>query len=474
MSPRRALPLAAGSRLVLILGFGGLLLLLTFASIDGIHALSQIQTANDALREDFLLRTRVLERIRGDVYVSGTYVRDYLLEPESGKAEGHRYSLAETRRDMDAALAQYRAFLGGPESRPFDVLTRELAQYWTVLDPVFQWTPEERRRQGYIFLRDEVFPRRQSMLAIAGQIGAINESQMDSGKQKVQATFFEARRRLQITIGLTIGLGLLLATTTIRRILRLEGRAAQHLREISGARTELQRLSARLVEAQENERRAISRELHDEVGQSLTGVLVELANLSTLIRAADPQAAGKAGEIKRLVEDSIRVVRDMALLLRPSMLDDLGLVPALEWQAREVSKRDGIRVKVAAEGVPENLPEESKTCVYRVVQEALHNIVQHSGARNASVTVRQERGSLRLTIEDDGRGFHPHLQRGMGLLGMEERVTHLNGTFAVDSHPGQGTELRIELPPGPEGPTLIPEGAIGNPPVPGSLDRESA
>jgi signal transduction histidine kinase len=467
MSSRRGHPLVAGSRLVLILGFGGLLLLLTFASIDGVRALRQIQTANDSIRRDFLRRTRLLERIRGDVYTSGTYARDYLLEPEAGKAEGHRYSLAEDRRDMDAAMAQYRAILTEPEAVPFDVLTRDLAEYWAVLDPVFRWTPEERREKGFVFLRDEVFRRRQSMLGMADQIAAINESQMNRGEQQVEATYLEARRRLLLTIGLTIGLGLLLAYFTIRRILRLESRAERDFQEISGARTELKQLSARLVEVQENERRAISRELHDEVGQSLTGVLVELANLSTLIRAADPQASGKAGEIKRLVEDSIRVVRNMALLLRPSMLDDLGLVPALEWQAREVFKRCGMWVKVVAEGVSENLPEEHKTCVYRVVQEALHNIEQHAAARNASVIVRQEGGRLRLTIEDDGRGFRPRQQRGMGLLGIQERVTHLGGTFAVDSQPGEGAMLRIELPsPPPE--AAIPA-AAGAP----SIQRET-
>src|SRR5580700_7626137 len=96
------------SRLVLMAGFGGLLLLMAFAGLDGMQALRDIQTSNDEMRQDLLRRTRLLERIRGDVYVSGTYVRDYLLEPESGKAEGHRYSLRETRKDMDAALLQYR------------------------------------------------------------------------------------------------------------------------------------------------------------------------------------------------------------------------------------------------------------------------------------------------------------------------------------------------------------------------------
>ena len=435
------------SRLVLVAGFGGLLLLVVFAGFDGLQALQQIQASDNNIREDFLLRTRVLERIRTDVYVSGTYVRDYLLEPESGKAEGHRYSLRETRSDMDAALRQYRALLHTRETEPVRVLTQELAAYWTVLEPVFQWTAVQRQRAGYAFLRDEVFPRRMAMLGIADQIGAINESQLNGGKAKVEELFIGFRRRLTIAIGLTILLGLLLAGFSMRNILGLEAETAQHYKEISNARAELKQLSARLVEAQENERRSISRELHDEVGQALTGVLVEMANLSTLIRAKDAdRVAAKADGIKKLVENALGVVRNMALLLRPSMLDDLGLVPALQWQAREVSKRNGVRVQVAAEQVSEELPEEHKTCVYRIVQEALHNCVQHSRAANVRVTVRQERDRLLLSIQDDGKGFDTQLERGMGLLGIQERVSHLGGTFAVESEPGQGAVLRIMLP----------------------------
>lgn len=444
MSPPRS---AVNSRVILTAGFGGLLLLMTFSAIDGIQALQQIQTSNDTMREQFLQRTRVLERIRSDVYVSGTYVRDYLLEPESGKAEGHRYSLLEARRDMDSALAEYRTLIDDRESRPFEGLTHQLADYWSVLEPVFEWSPEQRRRAGYVFLRDEVFPRRQSMLNIANQIGALNEAQLDAGRAKVEETYRQSRRRLGFTIALTIGLGLLLASFSMRKILGLEDKTAEHYAEIAKARAELQQLSARLVQAQEDERRSISRELHDEVGQSLTGVLVEMANVSTLIRARDLDAVSeKAAEVKRLLEDSIKVVRNMALLLRPSMLDDLGLVPALEWQAREVSKRGGVWVEVDAGAVPEDLPEEHKTCVYRVVQEALHNIVQHAAARKVKVTVRQEQERLALAIEDDGRGFDTGRQKGMGLVGMEERVRHLGGSFEVQSRPGAGTVLSISLP----------------------------
>jgi signal transduction histidine kinase len=446
---------AVNSRLILIAGFGGLLLLMASAGADGIQALQQIQQSNDRIRDEFLLRTQVLERIRSDLYLSGTYVRDYLLEPEVGKAEGHRYTLLETRKDMDSALQQYLHLVNSGEAKPFRILTQELAAYWQVLEPTFEWTAEQRQRAGYAFLRDEVFPRRTSMLAIADQIGRFNEAQLNSGKFAVQQTFRQFRRRLLVTIGLTIGLGFLLALFSIHKILKLEDRTAQHYTEISHARAELKQLSARLLEAQEDERRLISRELHDEVGQSLTGVLVEMANLSNLIRNKDEATlAKKADEIKKLLEDSISVVRNMALLLRPSMLDDLGLVPALQWQAREASKRNGLWVKVAAEHVSEELTEDHKTCVYRIVQEALHNIVQHASARNVRITVAQESDRLLLSIQDDGKGFNPQQERGMGLIGMEERVSFLGGRLLVDSVPGEGTVLRVALP--------LPQPAVAN------------
>ena len=432
---------------ILMVGFGGLLFLMAFAEFDGVQALVRIQTSDDQIREEFQRRTRVLERIRSGLYVSGTYVRDYLLEPESGKAEGHRYSLLETRADMDSAIAEYRALLNAREAPTFEALTRDSGEYWKVLEPVLQWSAAQRKQSGYVFLRDEVFPRRTAMLRIADQAGAINESQLNAGKIKMAETFSQYRRRLTVTIGLTIGLGLLLASFSVRKILRLEAVAAENYREISQARAEMQRLSARLVAAQEDERRSISRELHDEVGQALTGMRVEMANLSTLMRAGDANAvAAKTDEIKQMVEDSLGVVRNMALLLRPSMLDDLGLVPALEWQAREVSKRSGVRVNVEAGQVSEDLPEEHKTCIYRVVQEALHNCIRHAGARSVTVTVRQSPDELSLSVEDDGKGFDVRRERGLGLIGIEERVANLGGNFAVESAPGRGSRLRISLP----------------------------
>jgi signal transduction histidine kinase len=446
-SSRAARAIALYSRLILVLGFGGVLVLMGFAGVDSVNTLRQIQTSNDAIREEFLSRTRVLEQIRSDLYLSGTYVRDYLLEPDSQKADSHRSSLVQTRNGMDVALEKYKALLSGDESAPYHDLTQKLAGYWALLDPVLLWNALQRRERGYTFLRDEVFPRRTSMLHIADQIAKINESQLNFGKEKVTRTYSQFRRRLVITIGSTIGVGFILAAFSISKILRLETERAARYQEIATARIELKQLSARLVEVQENERRSISRELHDEVGQVLTGIRVELANVSRKIRGKDADGLDvKVDEIKEMVDDLVGVVRNMALLLRPSMLDDLGLVPALQWQAREVSKRTGVRVKVAAEAVSEDLPEEHKTCIYRVVQESLHNCVQHSRASMVRVTVQQDPSRILLAIQDDGQGFDAGQERGMGLLGMQERVSHLGGTFSVESAPGNGAIVCIVLP----------------------------
>jgi signal transduction histidine kinase len=172
---------------------------------------------------------------------------------------------------------------------------------------------------------------------------------------------------------------------------------------------------------------------------------MELGNLGA-VAPYDTELRNHVESIRKLAESSVNVVRNMALLLRPSMLDDLGLVPALQWQAREISKRTGVAVTVDAESVADDLPEEVKTCIYRVVQEALHNCARHASARSVRIQVVQETERIHLSVADDGQGFDSTRTRGLGLLGMEERVTHLGGRFHLQSEVGHGVRLRIEIP----------------------------
>jgi signal transduction histidine kinase len=128
------------------------------------------------------------------------------------------------------------------------------------------------------------------------------------------------------------------------------------------------------------------------------------------------------------------------------MLDDLGLIPAVQWQAREISRTSNVSVQVNAGTVSENLPDEHRTCIYRIVQEALRNVVRHANAKSVRILLNQRSDELVLAIQDDGQGFVPEREKGLGLLGMEERVTHLHGSFRIESTPGVGTSIRVELP----------------------------
>jgi signal transduction histidine kinase len=147
-----------------------------------------------------------------------------------------------------------------------------------------------------------------------------------------------------------------------------------------------------------------------------------------------------------LAEGALRAVRNLSLLLRPSMLDDLGLVPALHWQARETSRRTGIDVHVTAVDDELDLPDDHRTTIYRVVQEALQNAARHSQAREVEIVVQRHGDLLRIIIRDNGTGFDPSTTRGLGLLGMQERISLLGGVLQIESAPGHGTILRMEIP----------------------------
>src|SRR5215469_9810671 len=156
---RRFDRLILSTRVAVIAGFGGLLAIITLAGIDSIRVMQQIRRNDDQIRQEFLSRNHLLNNIRSDLYLSGTYVRDYLLDPEFERAESYRSSLEKVRTEMDSALESYGSKIGPEETKHYAALKVELAQYWDVLGPVLQLNPHDRQNKGYAFLRDEVFPR---------------------------------------------------------------------------------------------------------------------------------------------------------------------------------------------------------------------------------------------------------------------------------------------------------------------------
>ena len=346
--------------LILVLGFGGLLLLMAVAEIASLLLLNTLRQSDAQLQARFLVRNRTLEQIRSNIYLSGTYVRDSLLAPEPSGAKAQLASVEGLRRDTEAAIDSYARSIDSQEAAPFRALRAEIDAYWKVLDRTFAWSAEERNKYRYAFLYQELMPRRTTMLQIADRIEALNEESLKRGDERLGAVFERLQLGLVAMITITLLGGAALAGLTIFHILRLEGEARRRLEESVQAQASLQELSAKLVRAQEEERRRVSRELHDEVGQAFSAVLMESENLLDLEPAREVRPHLEA--IRGLAEKGMNEIRNMALLLRPSMLDDFGLVPALDWQARETAKRTGMRVEVSSE-VADELPEEHKTCI---------------------------------------------------------------------------------------------------------------
>jgi signal transduction histidine kinase len=218
-------------------------------------------------------------------------------------------------------------------------------------------------------------------------------------------------------------------------------------------RAEREQLRAKYVKgvitAQEEERKRIARELHDSTSQSLTSLLLGLRSLGEVCN--QPEMRRRSEELRDVASHTLDEVHSLALQLRPSVLDDLGLAAALERMIGDSRIRHGARIDLAMRGLgEERLPAEVETAVYRIVQEALTNIARHAQAQTASVLIERQNGSVRAIIEDDGRGFEPAsmdaADRRLGLYGMRERAELLGGNLTIESEPGRGTSLFVEIP----------------------------
>jgi two-component system sensor histidine kinase UhpB len=211
--------------------------------------------------------------------------------------------------------------------------------------------------------------------------------------------------------------------------------------------------ASQIIKAQEQERKRIARELHDETSQVLTSLLISLAVLEE--STASQEGRDRIAETRRLAHQTLRAVRNLSIDLRPSALDDLGLLPALRWYVKEYQQKTSLEVEFHATGFKdrERLSPEMETALYRIVQESLTNIAKHAQAHKVTITLHEETDFVDATIADDGRGFRieeirntADQDRGLGLVGMQERALLLDGTVDIDSKPGQGTLVQVHIP----------------------------
>jgi signal transduction histidine kinase len=232
----------------------------------------------------------------------------------------------------------------------------------------------------------------------------------------------------------------------------LERTVQERTRELEESRAMRGELLHKLISAQEQERKRIARELHDDTSQALAALVVAL-DMAAMTSASEGELKTKLASMKTLAVSLLDNVRRMIFDLRPTVLDDLGLLSALRWYAEERLRPLGVRVRVEISGAERRLPAQVETALFRVVQEAVTNIAKHAEAENAVLSIDFGDSAILIEIEDDGKGFDVQAfarstdkGRGLGLLGMRERITLLGGSISIDSEPGGGTRLKIEVP----------------------------
>lgn len=219
--------------------------------------------------------------------------------------------------------------------------------------------------------------------------------------------------------------------------------------ELKDSYKAIRKLTAHLQNIREEERSHIAREIHDELGQQLTVLKMDVSWLNKKLGSDDPVIIEKIHELLTMLDNIVKSVRRISSELRPSLLDDLGLIAAMEWQLNEFEKRSGIKTKLVAPEKELLLSNNVKTALFRIFQESLTNVVRHSGAQNLSVNLEQKNGDFILSISDNGKGFDKQAiaeKRTLGILGMNERSQMIGGTYEIISEPGKGTHVSVKVP----------------------------
>jgi signal transduction histidine kinase len=438
-------------RTVLAIGFCVTLGLWLYTGYDFTRRIETLQREATAVASRYTDAQELLSTVRTQVLLSSVRVRDALLDPRPTTVAENRELVDMSHRLITLSLDDYQPVMGSTsESDQVGRLRREVEAFrltsMNVLGDAVGRSPAAIRD----VLNRHIVPRREAAVAISEEIQQLNRLAFVRQQNEIveihRVAELESRRRLGIA--LVIGLGVLLLTSVYAG--RLERRLRIQMERDARLSRELQQTAAKVLNAQEEERRTIARELHDEVGQVLTAIQVELTVAQHAVEAAGGPAAPLT-KVQEIADGALKTVRNLSQLLHPAALDDLGLAAAIDSSLRGLARRQAIRAELHQAGMTERLPREVELAAYRIVQEAITNVGKHAGASRCDVHLTQLPDRLLIEVEDDGVGFvedtdRPIVARGLGLISVRERVARLGGTFNILSTPGYGTRLVVSLP----------------------------
>jgi signal transduction histidine kinase len=439
-------------RAALILGFGATLVLWLLSGYHMTERMRDVETQTSAINRRYVLAQDLLSTVRAQVLFGSVFVRDALLDPDPTTSGDYRQQFEAAYGEARRALSRYVPILDTAEEREnLSGLRAEIDAYHAEMLAVFETDSRDWVHNGRKLLQERVVPRRDVVMRVSDKVQALNRAAFVRRREETGLLNREEQRSAWIRLGLSLGGSLIVGLFATLYAGRLESQLRKQRERDLRITDDLHRLSARLATAQEDERRTISRELHDEVGQALTAIRVELG-LVQRTAGLPPVASARIEDARMMTEDTLKTIRDLSHLLHPSLLDDLGLAVAVKNFLEGFTKRQGIRTELLHENMTQRLAPELEVALYRIVQEALTNVSKHAHASICRVYLQGLASTVVVTVEDDGSGFDPasidgpgHAP-GLGLIGIRERVQQLGGSFRLETAPGQGTRLTIEMP----------------------------
>jgi signal transduction histidine kinase len=431
----------------LLLGFGLTFALWLLAGYDFARNMSRVEQENSSINARYMQAQELLSTVRPRVLLASVLVRDALLDPDPANTEDYRRRLRRTLADVDEALRKYVPVLHSAQERQrVERLRREIAEFGESMTQILVGKARRPASEARVLL-GRLAPRRELVIGVSEEVQALNRAAFVQQQGLIAETYRTNQQRVWQRFRVSLAASLAIAVLAIFHVTRLESRLKrQRERDVQNAR-DLQRLSAQVLHAQEDERRSIARELHDEVGQVLMAMKVELVLAKRRLEVAGSSEA-VLDELQSLTDGALHTVRDLSHLLHPSVLDDLGLGAAIDWYAAGIARRHRISIDVQHQLSDRRLGRTVETTAYRIVQEALTNVVKHASATECHIALQCVDEDLRLVIADDGKGFQTPATTGagLGLIGIRERVSQLGGTLALESAPGRGTRIKVTIP----------------------------
>ncbi len=432
-------------------GFAVVLAVWVFAGYELISSLGDVRDRVQAEHAAYARAADAVSVIRRNVLEGSINVRDALIDADDVARRTYRDELRVLREATERRVAEYvPQAQSAAERDEWAKLEAKLAEYWPSLEFVFADDLPTNTTRAATMLRRNVRPIRKDVLTLLDNLRTLQQAALAQHNADVAQLYADARARFVWIVGVALLLGLAAAWFATWHVAGLEREINRQRLAETHNRLDLERLSARLVDAQEQERRSLARELHDEVGQALTAIKMSVG-VALRTPGTHPRAHAALEEARGVAETTLQGVRDLSQLLHPSMLDDFGLPETLAAYLRNFSKRTGIRAHFSHEDRNDRMPPDVEVCLYRILQEALTNVARHSGALSCAVSLRRIDDQVELVVEDSGRGMAEasggaDARRGLGLMGMRERAQSLAGRFSIDNRPEGGTRIVVTLP----------------------------